>query len=61
MKSTEPIKQMTVRIPRDTWKQIRRLEESGVVRSINDAILIGLELLIKNNGDVATKKSNHKE
>jgi len=56
-----PFKNSTARIPISTWKQLRRLEEAGTINSIHNAILIGLELLIKNNGDVATKKSNHKE
>jgi len=61
MKSTEKNKRTTVRIPVDMWKQIRRLQESGKVKSIQDAITTSLEYLIANKGDVVIKKSDTKE
>jgi len=42
-------KRMTVRIPIDLWKKIRRLEEAGKINSIQDAVIKGLEILTKNS------------
>ena len=39
--------QTTVRLPREIWLQLRRLEEQGKIKSIHAAILKGLELIIK--------------
>ena len=41
-------KRMTARIPIELWKKIRRLEESGKIKSIQDAIIRGLEWIVKN-------------
>jgi hypothetical protein len=45
MKPTD--KRMTVRIPIELWKKIRRLEEAGKIQSIQDAIMRGLEWITK--------------
>jgi len=37
----------TVRLPKEIWLQLRRLEEQGKIKSIHAAILKGLELIIK--------------
>jgi len=44
MKTAE-IKRLTVAIPLDIWKKVRRLEESGKVKSIKDAVIRGLKWL----------------
>lgn len=46
MKSVET-KRMTVRIPIKLWKEIRRLEEAGKIKSIQHALIIGIEYLLK--------------
>lgn len=38
-------KRMTIKIPLELWKKIRRLEESGKVKSIQEAVIKGLEWL----------------
>lgn len=40
-------KRMTVRIPLSLWKKIRKMEELGKVKSIQDAIVRGLEWMTK--------------
>jgi len=41
---------MTVRLPRPIWLKLRRLQEDGAIVSINQAVIEGLELLIKRKG-----------
>lgn len=41
--------QTTVRLPRDLWLKLRRLQEEGKIKSIHDAILKGLEWIIRNS------------
>ena len=38
----------TVRLPKEIWLQLRRLQEEGKIKSIHAAILKGLEWLIHN-------------
>lgn len=47
MKATEKNKRMTIRIPIELWKKIRRLEEAGKIKSIQDATIRGLEWIVK--------------
>ena len=35
----------TVRIPRDIWLKLRRMQEEGTIVSINDAVIRGLVLI----------------
>ncbi len=40
--------QTTVRLPREVWLKLRRLQEQRKIKSIHAAILKGLEWLIHN-------------
>ena len=40
------IKRLSVRLPLETWKQLRRLQEAGKIESIHAAILSGLNSVI---------------
>ncbi len=46
MPSTE-YKVTTIRIPIDLWKRLRRAQEDGLVASIQQAAIDGMELLLK--------------
>lgn len=50
MGKQEEIKTTTLRIPRSMWVKIRRLQEKGEIKSIHQACLDGLELIIKKGG-----------
>lgn len=51
MKKQEEIKTTTIRIPKSMWIKLRRLQEKGGIKSIHQAVLDGLELIIKKGGD----------
>jgi len=51
MGTQEEIKTTTIRIPKSTWVKLRRLQETGEIQSIHQAVLDGLELIIKKGGD----------
>ena len=44
-------KQTTIRLPKDMWVKLRRLQEEGKIKSIHQACLDGLELIIKKGGE----------
>jgi hypothetical protein len=46
----EGIKQTTIRLPKELWVKLRRLQEEGKIQSIHQACLDGLELIIKKKG-----------
>jgi len=50
MAKKEEIKTTTIRIPKTMWVKLRRLQEKGDVKSINQACIDGLELIIKKGG-----------
>ena len=41
---------LTIRIPLDLWKRLRRAQEDGKVRSIQDAAIRGMEILLSDKG-----------
>ncbi len=46
MGEKEETKKMTVSVPVDLWKRVRRLEEDGKVKSFQDAAVRGLEKIV---------------
>ena len=48
--SKQEIKQTTIRLPKEMWVQLRRLQEQGKIKSIHQACLDGLEMIIKKGG-----------
>jgi hypothetical protein len=40
----------TIRIPIDLWKRLRRAQEDGLIASIQQAAVDGMELLLKEKG-----------
>jgi hypothetical protein len=40
----------TIRIPIDLWKKLRRAQEDGLIASIQQAAVDGMELLLKEEG-----------
>ena len=46
MKAIE-FKRQTIKIPVDLWKKLRRLEETGKIKSIQNAVIRGLEWIAK--------------
>jgi len=50
MVKKEETKNMTVRIPKTMWIKLRRLQEKDQIKSIHQACLDGLELIIKEGG-----------
>lgn len=44
------IKQTTIRLPKETWVKLRRLQEGGKIQSIHQAVLDGLEIIINREG-----------
>ena len=50
MEKQEEIKQTTIRLPKSMWVKLRRLQEKGEIKSIHQACLDGLELIIKKGG-----------
>jgi hypothetical protein len=50
MKATKKVKEVkstTIRIPLSTWKELRRLEESGHIVSIQQAMMLGTKMLME--------------
>lgn len=43
-------KQTTIRLPKTMWVKLRRLQEQGKIKSIHQAVLDGLELIINREG-----------
>lgn len=50
MAKQEEIKVTTIRIPKTMWVKLRRLQEKGGIKSIHQACLDGLELILKKGG-----------
>ena len=47
MAKQEEIKTTTIRMPKSMWVKLRRLQEKGEIKSIHQAVLDGLQLIIK--------------
>ena len=47
IKKDKEVKSMTIRIPLNTWKELRRLEESGHIISIQQAMMLGIKVLME--------------
>jgi len=43
-------KRITIRIPKDIWVKLRRLQEKDKIKSIQEACIEGLRLIIKERG-----------
>ncbi len=41
------VKILTIRIPKDIWVKLRRLQEKDKIKSIQEACVEGLKLIIK--------------
>ena len=50
MAKREEVKTTTIRIPKTMWIKLRRLQEKGEIKSIHQACLDGLEMIIKKGG-----------
>lgn len=48
--SQQEIKQTTIRLPKEMWVQLRRLQEQGKIKSIHQACLDGLQAIIQKEG-----------
>ena len=46
-KKVREVKSTTIRIPLSTWKELRRLEESGHIISIQQAMMLGTKMLME--------------
>lgn len=46
----EKMRITTIRIPYAIWKKLRRLQEDGKIKSIQQACIEGLERVIKDKG-----------
>lgn len=44
-------KKLTIRIPVELWKSLRRAQEDGQIESIQTAAIAGLEMIIKKTKD----------
>ncbi len=47
MVKKEEVKVTTVRMPKTMWIKLRRLQEKGEIKSIHQACIDGLEVIIK--------------
>jgi len=47
---TEKVRNITIRIPYDIWKKLRRMQEDDKIKSIQQACIEGLERVIKDKG-----------
>ena len=47
---TEKVRNITIRIPYDIWKKLRRMQEDDKIKSIQKACIEGLEHVIKKKG-----------
>lgn len=45
------VRNITIRIPYDTWKKLRRMQEDDKIKSIQQACIEGLKYVIKERGD----------
>jgi hypothetical protein len=43
-------KRITIRIPKDIWVKLRRMQEEDKIKSIQQACIEGLKLIIKERG-----------
>jgi hypothetical protein len=50
MAKKEEIKITSIRMPKSMWVKLRRLQEKGEIKSIHQACLDGLNLIIKKGG-----------
>lgn len=50
------VKNITIRIPIDTWKKLRRLQEAGKVVSIQEAAIRGFDKIINDEEDSKMKQ-----
>lgn len=41
------VKTLSIRIPVETWKKLRRLQEEGKIKSIQAAAIAGLEEMVR--------------
>jgi len=41
------VKTLSVRIPLDLWKKLRRLQEEGKIDSIQAAVIAGLDAIVR--------------
>ena len=41
---------LTIRIPKDLWVKLRRMQEEDKIKSIQQACIDGLKLIIKERG-----------
>jgi hypothetical protein len=48
--SKEETKQTSIRLPKDMWVKLRRLQEEGKIKSIHQACLDGLARIIREGG-----------
>jgi hypothetical protein len=44
------VKTFSVRIPKNLWIAVRRLQEKGKVSSLNDATIKGLRMVVEKEG-----------
>ena len=44
---TEKLRILTIRLPDPVWRKLRELQTDGEIKSINQAVLVGLALLIE--------------
>jgi hypothetical protein len=44
---TEKVRNITIRIPYDIWKKLRRMQEDDKIKSIQQASIEGLKRIIK--------------
>jgi len=47
MTEKEKVRNITIRIPYDIWIKLRRMQEEDKIKSIQQACVEGLELIIK--------------
>lgn len=47
---TEKVRNITIRIPYDIWKKLRRMQEDDKIKSIQQACIEGLKHVIEKGG-----------
>ncbi len=50
MTEKEKVRNITIRIPYNIWIKLRRMQEEDKIKSIQEACIEGLELIIKKGG-----------
>ena len=65
MKKDEEYVKTTIKIPRDTWLKIRKLQESRHVNSIQHAVDLGLQWVVatakeRKKGELNSRKNDKK-